>query len=269
MDLAAAQLELFLNKIMSETELEKIDKNEEPAMNNKPTKFTNSWGLIVALLIGFWIVGMSVLGAGWLISKEISKTGNTAVNPNQSANSSERVNIADIPLYKSQLGSDDAKVTIVEFADFQCPFCGEWQKTIYPKLKSEYIDTGKVKFIFWELAFLGDESTKVAEASICAKDQNKFWEFHDLVYSRQNGENQGAFSDDKIKGFAAELGLNTDVFNKCVDQRLYKTYVEDSNNKSQEYGITSTPTVAINGIKLEGVMPYENYKMIIESELAK
>lgn len=252
------------------------EKVDQPVMENEIIevkrnrfdKLPNNFSFIVTILIGFWLVAMSILGAGLLISKEIGKSNTTVPSLEQAVSSSERINV-EVPLYKSQQGSDSAKVTLIEFGDFQCPFCGEWQRDIYPKLKSEYIDTGKVKFIFWEMGFLGDESIKTAEASICAKDQNKFWEFHDLLYSRQSGENEGAFSDDKIKAFAAELNFNTDVFNKCFDQRLYKSYVEDSNAKSQEYGINSTPTVLINGLKLEGLMTYENYKLIIESELSK
>ncbi len=235
---------------------------------NPQPKTRNLLPIIIVILIAAWLIGISILGAGWLISKEIAKQSQPVDQTGLTSTTNQPVDV-EIPLYKSQQGSEDAKVTVIEFADFQCPYCGEWQKTIYPKLKSEYIDTGKVKFVFWDLAFLGDESIKAAEAAVCAKDQNKFWEYHDLLFAGQYGENQGAFSDKILKEKASELQLDTNIFNKCFDTRLYKTLIEDSNSLAQKYGVNSTPTVFINGIPIEGVMPYENYKQIIESELAK
>ncbi len=237
--------------------------NEEHKNNVSPR---NPMPIIITIIIAAWLVGISVLGAGWLIAKEISKQSTN--DSSDITKTNEPINI-EIPRYKSQQGSDDAKVTVIEFADFQCPFCGEWQKTIYPKLKSDYIDTGKVKFVYWDLAFLGDESIKAAEAAICAKDQDKFWEFHDRLFAGQYGENQGAFSDVNLKKIAAELGLETKIFNKCFDEGLYKSLVEDSNNMAQTYGVNSTPTVFVNGLKFEGVMPFENLKQVIDSALAK
>ncbi|QQS22530.1 DsbA family protein [bacterium] len=225
--------------------------------------------IIVTIIIAAWLIGVSILGAGWLISREIREQGSVNKDSGSQINTDQTPVQIDIPRYKSQLGSDDAKVTVIEFADFQCPFCGEWHKTIFPKMESEYIQTGKVKFIYWDLAFLGDESIKAAEAAVCAKDQGKFWEYHDRLFDGQFGENQGAFSDDNLKKIALELGVDSVIFNKCFDTRLYKDLIEESNNLSQKYGVNSTPTVFINGIRTEGVMPYENYKQIIDSELAK
>ncbi len=243
----------------------------EELENTTEVPKTKSWysqPIIVTIFIAAWIIGMSILGAGYLISKEIAKQSGVGGEGSGIGTNNQPIDI-QVPLYKSQQGSDDAKVTVIEFADFQCPFCGEWQRTIFPKLKSEYIDTGKVKFIFWDLAFLGEESFKAAEAAVCAKDQGKFWEYHDELYNSQYGENQGAFSDPNLKKLAKDLQLDTDIFNKCFDARLYKSLIEESNSMSQQYGVTSTPTVMINGNPIEGVLPWENYKQIIETELAK
>lgn len=226
--------------------------------------------IIVTILIASWLVGVSILGAGWLISKEIAKqsvkgkatTDTTAPLVNTPID-------VKVPEGMAQQGSNDAKVTVIEFADFQCPYCGDWHKTVYSNLKTDYIDSGKVKFIFWDLAFLGDESNKSAEAALCAKDQNKFWEFHDYLYSHQDGENEGAFSDTNLKNFASTVGLDVSTFNKCFDSRTYKSTVEDSTAAGASYGVNSTPTVFINGLKFESVLPYENYKQIIDSALAK
>ncbi len=251
---------------MNEENLVKTEDSTE--ISKTPKQGRNLLPIIITLLVAAWLIGVSILGAGWLISREIAKqdTGNDPVNTTPQTNTP--IDIV-LPENKSQQGSTDAKVTVIEFADFQCPYCGEWQKEIYSKLKSEFIDTGKVKFAFWDFAFLGEESVKAAEAALCAKDQNKFWEFHDYLYLHQNGENQGTFSDINLKKFAGSIGLDQLMFNKCFDERTYKANIEESTNAGSSYGVSSTPTIFINGLKFEGVMPYENYKQIIESELAK
>jgi protein-disulfide isomerase len=229
-------------------------------MNEQNTKSNLAWIIIPTVIISAWIIAMGILGAGWLISKELGSSNE--VDPNVPIN-------IDIPDTKLQLGNNDSKVTVIEFADFQCPFCGQWYSEVYSKLKSEFIDTGKIRFVFWDFAFLGEESNKAAEAALCAKDQNKFWEYYDKLFTSQKGENEGAFSDINLKQFAAELGLNKPKFDSCLDSRTYKSAVEESTAKAGEYGVSSTPSVFINGLKFEGVMPYESYKQIIESELAK
>ena len=105
------------------------------------------------------------------------------------------------------MGNKNAKVTIIEFADFQCPFCERFFKDAESNIIKDYVNSGKVKFAFRHYAFLGQESNFAAEASECANEQGKFWEFHDYLFKNQQGENQGAFTKDKLKGFAATLGL--------------------------------------------------------------
>ena len=231
---------------------------------NKQTEFP--WAIVVAILIGAWLIGVSILGAGWMVAKEVSNQANLSAGD---INIPQKPININVPNQLPVEGDTNAKVTVIEFADFQCPFCGEWHKDVYPKLKSEYIDTGKIKFVFWPIAFLGEESNRAAEASFCAKENQKFWQYHDTIYNNQNGENEGAFTDDKLSLLASEVGLDLESFNNCFKSRIYKPDIEDLTNNSVQYGVTSTPTVFINGLKFEGVMPWENYKQIIETELAK
>lgn len=109
------------------------------------------------------------------------------------------------------MSNDDSSVangvTIIEYADFQCPFCGKFFKEIGETLIKDYVDAGKVRFVYRDFAFLGTESTRAAEAARCAGDQGKYWEYHDYLYNHQNGENQGNFSDLYLKSFAGELKL--------------------------------------------------------------
>lgn len=236
-------------------------------LNQKPTKSSNNFAIIIAILIGAWLIGMSILAAGWLISKELAKNSyddqGYAVEENLGP-----INI-DVPAGIPVLGDNNAPVTIVEFADFQCPFCGEWQKTIFQELKSKYIETGKARFVFMDYAFLGDESTRAAQAARCANDQNRFWEYHDLLYTKQSGENEGAFIDDNLKQFAKELKLNEDEFNSCFDSNKYASQLNSDIVEADEYGVISTPTIYINGNKLEGILPFSRYEELIETELAK
>jgi protein-disulfide isomerase len=115
---------------------------------------------------------------------------------------------------------------------------------------------------------LGDESKWAAEAAECASDQEKFWEFHDYLFTHQNGENQGAFTKDNLKGFAADMGLDTKAFNECLDSGKYTQLVSDQKNIAQQLGIQSTPTFAVNGIAVVGAQSYDTFKQTIENLLA-
>lgn len=243
------------------------DINDIVTMDEERAKPT--WlPIVISILIGFWLVGMGILGAGWLISKELAKQNSSQVAKPDQETAQPKLEL-DIPKELSFLGSNDAKVTIVEFADFQCPFCGEWQKNVFPKLKAEYIDTGKVRFAYWDFPFLGQESVMAATAARCAKEQNKFWEFHDALFAAQKGENQGAFNLTSLNRIATNLKLDQKTFEACLHDKNYKQTINDIFDKANGVGISSTPTIVINGYKFEGVMPWGKYKQIIDAELGK
>ncbi|HYF05704.1 MAG TPA: DsbA family protein [Patescibacteria group bacterium] len=178
-------------------------------------------------------------------------------------------NRVDIELSKDtpMLGAESAPVTIVEYADFQCPFCAKFHEQVFPKLKETYIDTGKVKFYFQNFAFLGPESSFAAEAGMCAATQGKFWPFHDYIFTHHAGENKGAFAPEKLKGFASSVGLDQGQFSTCVDSRSNKAAVEAQTMSGVEYGVTSTPTLFINGKRYEGASSFTFYSQKIENEL--
>lgn len=167
------------------------------------------------------------------------------------------------------LGDPNAKVTVVEFSDFQCPFCGRFFKDVEPQLKKDYIDTGKVKFVYKHLAFLGKESTDAANASECAKEQNKFWQYHDKLFNSQNGENQGAFSIDNLKKFALDLGLNAGQFNACLDSQKYNDHVQTDVAEANKNGFNSTPSTAVGDTPVIGAQPYNAFKTIIDQKLSE
>ena len=153
------------------------------------------------------------------------------------------------------MGNANAKLTIYEFADFQCPYCKRFFDNTLPGLKQKYIDNGKVKFVQIGLAFLGQESKDAAEAAKCAGDQGQFWAYHDELFYNQQGENQGAFNTKKLRSFAQIIKLNMSDFDQCISTRKMQKSVEDEIKLAQKYNVTSTPTFFINNKLMTGAQP--------------
>lgn len=165
------------------------------------------------------------------------------------------------------LGDPKAPVIIVEYADFQCPFCGRFFKDTEAVIRDQYVKTGKVKFIYRDFAFLGPESEAAANAAYCAADQGKFWEYHDYLFNHQNGENQGAFSKENLKSFAKTLGLDENKFSSCVDGDVHGETVKNQTAGGKDAGVNGTPTSFINGKMYVGALPTATITNIIDSLL--
>ncbi len=167
------------------------------------------------------------------------------------------------------LGSPEAKVTLVEFGDFQCPFCGKFFKDSYPLIKKEYIDTGKLKFVYVSHAFLGQESIDAAEAAKCALDQGKFWEYFNELYTHQDGENQGAFNSVALRKFATASGLNLEIFNSCIAANVHVKEIEAEGGLANKYGVNSTPSFIIGNQVIRGAVPIDTLRKVLDNELNK
>ena len=159
-------------------------------------------------------------------------------------------------------GPEGAPVTIVEFSDFQCPFCSR-AKTTVDEVVKQYGDKVRLVFRHFPLSFHA-EAPKAAEASACADDQKKFWEYHDKLFA-----NQGALKVDDLKKHAADLGLDTARFNECLDSGKKAELVKKDMSAGEKVGVTGTPAFFINGVVLSGAVPAEDFKAIIDAELAK
>lgn len=223
--------------------------------------------IMAAFLIGVLYTKVQYLEKGQNTAAVPSQQGQQAgTQPNQPAPGQKvDVKVGDLPV----MGDKNAKVTVIEFADFQCPFCEKWFTESEANLIKDYVDSGKVKFAFRNYAFLGEESTWSAEAAYCANDQGKFWEFHDYLYQHQGAENSGAFSKKNLKSFAATLGLNTSSFNSCLDSDKYAQKVADDKKAGDAAGTTGTPTTYINGTPIVGAQPYSVFQQAIDQELKK
>jgi len=149
------------------------------------------------------------------------------------------------------LGSADAPITIVEFSDYQCPFCKKHAVNTLGTLKTNYIDTGKVRYMFrdFPLDSIHPYARKASEAAHCAGDQAKFWNMHDVMF-----QNQGALMLDNLKGFARDMKLNVEIFNACLDEGKYAKRVETDVAAGSAVGITGTPGFFIGRTKPDGTM---------------
>jgi protein-disulfide isomerase len=159
-------------------------------------------------------------------------------------------------------GPNDAKVTIVEFSDFQCPYCGK-EYPVIEKVMKDY--DGKVRLVFrhYPLDF-HEHAEKAAEAAACAQDQGKFWELHDKMFT-----NQAKLAVDDLKSYAKAMGLDAGKFDKCLDSGEKKSLVEDDQKAGSAAGVNGTPAFFINGVFINGAQPYEQIKQTIDRELGK
>ena len=159
-------------------------------------------------------------------------------------------------------GPAAAPVTIVEFSDFQCPFCGR-EFPVIEKLMKEY--DGKVRLVFRHFPLdFHPFAEKAAEAGACAADQGKFWELHDKMFS-----NQQKLAVDDLKGYAKSVGIDSTKFDKCLDSGEKKPQVDDDQKAGAAAGVNGTPAFFINGIFINGAQPYEQIKQTVDRELKK
>jgi protein-disulfide isomerase len=150
------------------------------------------------------------------------------------------------------MGDPNAKVTVIEFADFQCPYCGSYWKQLEPTIIQDYVDTGKILYVYHPFSFLGtsstwDESVKSSEAAYCANDQGKFWEYRAMLFANQNGENKGAFSQAKLIAFAEIVGLDMKTFKQCLSSDAHNAEVTADTKAASDLGATFTPSFLVDG----------------------
>ncbi len=145
------------------------------------------------------------------------------------------------------MGDKNAKVKVEEFSDFQCPYCRQFATELEPDIVKTYVETGLIQVTFTPFSFLGQESVKAAEAAYCAADQEKFWEYHDLLFESQNGENQGTFTRTLFVQLANDLSLDKTAFQSCIDNGTNAQKVKDNVAYGQGKGVNGTPYFLVNG----------------------
>jgi len=220
---------------------------------NSKTKFV-ILGVIAAIIIG----GISFV----------------AMNPDSLTVDNSKTSLSlDTQNGSPVLGSPDAPVTIVEFGDYQCPFCQRWNTNTKPPIVDNFIETGKAKLVFVDLAIIGPDSQKAHAGSYCADEQGLYWEYHDFLYANQGHENGGWTNSNNLKSLVSGIdGLDTESFAQCLDSGKYEQRVKDNTNIAKKAGARSTPSFIIIGptgdsVSITGAQPYGAFQQAIENML--
>lgn len=208
------------------------------------------------------LVGVVMLFMGIMIGY----LGRGPAAPSNQANQPKPATLMDSIVSQTRhfKGDPKAPVTMVEFSDFQCPYCGRFALTTIPEIENAYVKKGLVRIGYQHFIFLGEESQRAAEASECAADQQSFWPYHDRLVKRLAVENQRDFSKETLKAFAAELKLEPKAFASCLDSGKYTSLVQGETTQAQAVGVGSTPTFLINGVPLVGAQPFSVFQKALE-----
>lgn len=161
------------------------------------------------------------------------------------------------------LGDAQSPITMVEFSDFECPYCGLYSKETFPLIKKEYVDAGKVKIVFknFPLPF-HKKAEKAAEAGECAFEQGKFWEYKGKLF-----DNQENLATKNLKQYARDLGLDSKKFNQCLDSGRFEKEVKQDYQEGLERKLKGTPTFFIDSETLFGAQPFSEFQKIFEEKL--
>lgn len=167
------------------------------------------------------------------------------------------------------LGRTDAPVTIDLYEDFQCPVCDVWGRNVFPSLASNEVAVGTVRIVFHDMAFLGPESTAAGRAAYAASQQGRFWDMWATLYANQGHENSGAFSRDRLVAMADRLGFDVARFEADMASSSSQAAIDRSRSEASRAGVTSTPTVVIDGRAFVGVQPYPDIAAAIAAAAAR
>lgn len=226
--------------------------------------------LVIGLLVGY--MAGSNYGGTWAGTTNNGNQAAPSGNDNNQGAAAQRVAVStdDDPAR----GPKDAKVTIIEFSDFQCPFCQRAFTDAVAGIKRDYVDTGKVRFVYRDFPLSFHVNAQISgEASECADEQGKFWEMHDLLFTKGQADGTGLDSA-SLKQYAKDLGLDAAKFDSCLDTGKYKAEVQKDLADGSAAGVSGTPTFFIGNDKnkyqmIVGAQPYAVIKQAIEAELAR
>ena len=219
--------------------------------------FLVSLAFVSGLAVGYILWGQSSGGSHQVASTPVAQQ-NTPVN---TAQIPVRYNV---PVGNNPyVGPENAPITLIEFGDYQCPYCREWFQDTYPQIMTAY--QGKIRFVFrdFPLSAIHANAFPAAEAADCAGEQGKYWPFHDKLFN--GGLSLGS---DTYLQYASDLGLDVTKFTSCIDTNKYQAAVEANYEFGSNMGISSTPTFFINGLALVGAQPFSVFKQVIDQELA-
>jgi protein-disulfide isomerase len=233
----------------------------------KGTFWRNAALVLIGLFIGY-IIGRFELTTITIKNDQTAPAKNT-VNEVQNTNTEATVNQVvasadDDPF----IGQEEAAITIIDFSDYQCPFSAKFYSEILPQLKTDYIQTGKVKYVFRDFPLNIHPKAQYAHyAAECAKEQSKYWEMHDILFEKQKEWSEAEDLVETFTLYAGEIKLNTVNFKNCMTSETYKDEVAKDREDGISYGVKGTPTIIINGNIVKGISTYEQLKQLLEKEL--
>ncbi len=231
------------------------------AMENETKK--NDFLLPVSIIVAGVMIAGSIV---YLVGSNNPRTSNQAGNePNQVVDPQAILTIASTDVV---LGNANAPLSLVEYGDYQCPWCGKLFSEVEAPLRKEFIETGKVKMVYRDFAFLGPESMDAANAAHCAKEQGKFWLYHDALYEAEHkdgAENNGNLNSEFFMEIAGDLDLNLSNFGACLGAGKYLTEIEKIVNSGRLAGVKGTPALFLNGVQVGGFIDFKTLKAQIAS----
>lgn len=167
-------------------------------------------------------------------------------------------------------GSATAPLWVVEISDFQCPFCREWHDQSYQAIKSEYVDSGKIRFAYINFPLsIHKNAWPAAEAAMCAAAQGKFWPMHDSLFASQSRWENAANPEPALDSVAASVGVSRDAYGTCVTQHQMRSLIQADIDRANESGVTATPTFIIGTAKITGAQPLDQFRAVVDAQLAK
>jgi len=237
-----------------------MSKREEIRARRRKQQMQKRILVIIAMIVG------ALLIVAALIAPSLTPVGDIVTVEPRTFNA---------PVDGTMIGDPNSSVRVEVWEDFQCPACANYTESIEPFIIQNYVETGKIVYIFHHYAFIDSNSTtkesqQAANASMCAAEQGRFWDYHDTLYKNWNGENQGAFNDKRLVAFAETLNLDMIAFKACFNENRYKDQIEADFQAGVDNGVTGTPSVFVNGIQVSpGYVPsYEEAAQAIDAALA-
>lgn len=257
--------------------VETVSTNQGGNMGNKIVPILTVLVIVGAFAVGYLYGKVNVYEkvGGTAIANKAAETG-AGDSQAQEPQAPAAVNLTEEQINQIKekavavKGDKNAKVTVVEFTDYQCPFCSRYYTDAYGKIVKDYVDTGKTQYIFMDLPLPFHPNAKQAAlAARCAGDQDTYWEMHDVLFEKQTEWSEESDPAEAFKQYAKELGLKTNDFNACYDEGKYNEAIDEALTLAQSVGANGTPTFYINNKQLVGALPFSEFQKALDEALAE
>ena len=216
--------------------------------------------LYAALLPLAFVVG---LAAGYLFWGRSKQAPTAAPQTAVAQTGGQDVKRYDVPVDDDpSIGPANAPITIIEFSDYECPYCRRWHQEVFNRIREDYPDQVRIVYRDFPLTSIHPEALPAAISADCANEQGAFWAYHDLLFSSSE------LSEDIYIQYATDLGLDVEKFKACIASGRYDDEVQGDLQYATNLGVSSTPTFFLNGLPVVGAQPYDVFKQVIEKELA-